>query len=144
MGSYSQSSTKDQRTVIEGATKATAPESALAESLGAAYQTRDMQWSSIKTMLPGAIEAGGNVTVQSMTPELQTLIDSVMQNSIEQTEAAMAQAKTAIEEISEVTQQLTGTPGPASVKVAGGAVTGKVGAVLIAVAVVFFIMKGRK
>lgn len=84
MGSYSKAITQDLRTVVEGATKVSAPESVFAEPLGVGVKAGE--WvSGVTTVMPGGIHAGGAVTVQGVTPEaLNTVVSSVLSSSEKQ------------------------------------------------------------
>lgn len=137
MGSYSKSIVQDLRTVVEGAEKVATPESLLAEPLSFAVKSDEAIWGKISAVMPGAIQAGGNVTVQEITPEIieaafeytgeqlersdvqvgnllertdlwiQALVGTVVKSAEEQTKAAESQAKSAIAELGETTRQIS-------------------------------------
>lgn len=98
MGSWSQSVNKDQRTVIEGATQATAPESQLANPFGVNIMLDNSSGSS------PSISYGG-VEIHQFPDEVNALVNAVLASNKE----AMGQVVATVADIDETTDTLVGT-----------------------------------
>jgi hypothetical protein len=137
MGSYSNAITQDLRTVVEGAETVASPESQLTQPLSAGIKADQwMQNVKLEQVMPGAIKAGGAVTIQDVSSDIvdrvlqssdttidkviesadvhlaradiftQDLIKSVMESADEQTEQAIDQASQAVTELGSVARSV--------------------------------------